>query len=66
MKCAYVYFEDFEKADMAIKSLNNQLVANNRITVDYAFKENGKGNTKYGDDVDRLLNKEALKHGMLK
>lgn len=66
LKCAYVYFEDFEKADVAIKSLNNQLVANSRITVDYAFKENGKGNTKYGDEVDRLLNKEALKHGMLK
>lgn len=66
LKCAYVYFEDFEKADLAIKSLNNQLVANNRITVDYAFKENGKGNAKYGDDVDRLLNKEALKHNMLK
>ncbi|EHN00063.1 Hsh49p [Saccharomyces cerevisiae x Saccharomyces kudriavzevii VIN7] len=66
LKCACVYFEDFEKADLAIKSLNNQLVANNRITIDYAFKENGKASTKYGNEVDRLLNKEALKHGMLK
>lgn len=66
LKCAYIYFEDFEKADLAIKSLNNQLVANNRITVDYAFKEDSKGNAKYGDDIDRLLNKEALKHNMLK
>ncbi|CAI4036601.1 hypothetical protein SMKI_15G4500 [Saccharomyces mikatae IFO 1815] len=66
LKCAYVYFEDFEKADLAIKSLDNQLVANSRINVDYAFKESGKGNAKYGDEVDRLLNKEALKHDMLK
>ena len=66
LKCAYIYFEDFEKADLAIKSLNNQLVANNRIAVDYAFKKDGRGNAKYGDGVDRLLNKEALKHNMLK
>lgn len=66
LKCAYVYFKFYENADLAIKTLNNQLVMNKKISIDYAFKENGKKNLKYGSDIDRLLNKEARKNGVLK
>ncbi|QLL34728.1 hypothetical protein HG536_0H01030 [Torulaspora globosa] len=66
VRCAYVYFKSYEHADNAIATLNGQLVVNKKLTIDYAFKENGKGNAKYGEEVDRLLNKEARKHGLLK
>ncbi|QLQ81846.1 hypothetical protein HG537_0G01000 [Torulaspora globosa] len=66
VRCAYVYFKSYEHADKAIATLNGQLVVNKKLTVDYAFKENGKGNAKYGEEVDRLLNKEAIKNGILK
>ncbi|KAL3229985.1 hypothetical protein RNJ44_01348 [Nakaseomyces bracarensis] len=66
LKCAYVYYKFYEDADLAIKTLNNQLVMNKKITIDYAFKENGKKNSKYGSEIDRLLNKEARKNGVLK
>lgn len=66
VRCAYVYFKNYEDSDKAIETLNGQLVVNRKITIDYAFKENGKGNAKYGEEVDRLLNREAKKHGLLK
>lgn len=66
LRCAYVYFKNFDHSDNAVATLNNQLVVNKRVAVDYAFKENSKGNSKYGEEVDRLLNKEARKHGLIK
>ncbi|CAR28821.1 hypothetical protein ZYGR_0U01800 [Zygosaccharomyces rouxii] len=65
LRCAFVYFRDYTHSDAAIKSLDNQLVVNRRINLDYAIKENSQQNSKYGSDVDRLLNKEALNHEML-
>lgn len=65
LRCAFVYFKDYTHSDAAIKSLDNQLVVNRRINLDYAIKENSQQNSKYGSDVDRLLNKEALKNDML-
>lgn len=64
LRCVFVYFKDYTHADAAIKTLDNQLVVNRRINLDYAIKENSH-NKKYGSEVDRLLNKEALNHGML-
>lgn len=66
LRCAYVYFKDFDDSDNAIATLNNQLVVNKKVSLDYAYKENGKNNVKFGTEVDRLLNKEARKHGLLK
>lgn len=66
LRCAYIYFKNYDHSDLALATLNGQLVVNKKVTVDYAFKENGKGNAKYGEDVDRLLNREARKHGLLK
>ena len=67
LRCAYIYFKFYENSDMAIAKLNNELIVNKRINVDYAFKENTSNkNAKYGDDVDRLLNREAKKNGMIK
>lgn len=65
LRCAFVYFKDYAHSDAAITSLDNQLVVNRKINLDYAIKENNQQNSKYGSDVDRLLNKEALRNGML-
>ncbi|QLG73561.1 hypothetical protein HG535_0F00710 [Zygotorulaspora mrakii] len=66
LRCAYIYFKFYDDADTAISSLNCELLANKKISLDYAFKDNVKGNVKYGGEVDRLLNKEARKNGILK
>lgn len=66
LRCAYIYFKNYDHSDLALATLNGQLVVNKKVIIDYAFKENGKGNAKYGEDVDRLLNREARKHGLLK
>ncbi|SJM82380.1 probable protein HSH49 [Zygosaccharomyces bailii] len=65
LRCAYIYFKDYAHADTAIATLNNQLVVNKRINLDYAFKENSQTNAKYGSEVDRLLNKEARNRNLL-
>lgn len=65
LRCAYVYFKDYTHSDTAIETLNNQLVVNKRINLDYAFKDSSQTNAKYGSEVDRLLNKEAVSRGLL-
>lgn len=65
LRCAFVYFKDYTHSDAAIKSLDSQLVVNRRINLDYAIKEHNQQNSKYGSNVDRLLNKEALRNEML-
>lgn len=62
-KCAYIYYTTFDDSDQALAKLNNQIVFNRSISVDYAFKDE-KGNEKHGDEVERLLDKEAKKHGV--
>lgn len=66
LRCAYIYFKNYDHSDLALATLNGQLVVNKKVSIDYAFKENGKGNAKYGQEVDRLLNSEARKHGLIK
>lgn len=66
LRCAYVYFYNYDHSDMALSTLNSQLVVNKKITIDYAFKEGANRNVKYGEEVDRLLNREARKHGLIK
>ncbi|CAL9731099.1 protein Hsh49p [Monosporozyma unispora] len=64
IRCAFIYYKNYKDADEAIKKFNNQLLANKQIQVEYALKENNRSQ-RYGNDVDRLLNKEALKNGLL-
>ncbi|CCF57812.1 hypothetical protein KAFR_0D01660 [Kazachstania africana CBS 2517] len=65
MRCGFVHFRDYKDSDLAIDKLNNELIVNKRISVEYALKGNAMGNTKYGTDTDRLLNREAIKNGLL-
>ncbi|SCU93577.1 LAFA_0F17150g1_1 [Lachancea sp. 'fantastica'] len=61
LRCAYIYFSTFEHSDKALAKLNNQMVMNKVINVDYALKE-GSRNEKHGDEIERLLDAEAAKN----
>ncbi|SCU94612.1 LANO_0E07360g1_1 [Lachancea nothofagi CBS 11611] len=61
LRCAFVYYTTFEHSDKALAKLNNQMVMNKCITVDYALKDGSKIE-KHGDEIERLLDAEAAKH----
>ena len=49
---------------MAIEAMNNQFLMNKRITVQYAFKKEGKGE-RHGTAAERLLAAQARKNNAL-
>lgn len=66
VRCAFIYFKFYDNADLAIQTLNGQFIMNKKASLEYAFKENGRKNLRYGTEADRILNKEARKNGILK
>ncbi|KAG9125553.1 Splicing factor 3B subunit 4 [Ceratobasidium sp. 392] len=60
----FVAFTDFESADAAIESMNNQFLMNKQIQVQYAFKKDGKGE-RHGTAAERLLAAQARKNNAL-
>ncbi|KAF8593741.1 hypothetical protein BDV93DRAFT_443466 [Ceratobasidium sp. AG-I] len=60
----FVAFTDFESADAAIESMNNQFLMNKAIQVQYAFKKDGKGE-RHGTAAERLLAAQARKNNAL-
>ncbi|CCH59115.1 hypothetical protein TBLA_0B02730 [Henningerozyma blattae CBS 6284] len=69
----YIYFRSYTDSDNAIKSLNKKFIFNKQIQLEYAFKNSvsdtistaSKKQTRYGDEIDRVLNVEAIKNGLL-
>ena len=59
----FVSFSNFESSDDAIKAMDGQWLMNREITVQYAYKKDGKGE-RHGDQAERMLAQEALKHGV--
>ncbi|KAF2114866.1 hypothetical protein BDV96DRAFT_576040 [Lophiotrema nucula] len=59
----FVSYGDFESSDQAIASMNGQYMHNREISVQYAYKKDGKGE-RHGDDTERLLAKNAKLHGV--
>lgn len=60
----YVFFNYYRDADKAIAQLNDTHVGNTRVSVAFAPRPAGqKGH--YGTAVDRRLNSEAEKHGLI-
>lgn len=51
-------YNDFEAADMAVENMNNQFFGGKQITVQYAFKKDGKGE-RHGTQAERLLAAQA-------
>jgi len=60
----FVSYTDFESADAAIESMNAQFLMNKPITVQYAFKKDGKGE-RHGTAAERLLASQARKNNAL-
>ncbi|KAH9977337.1 hypothetical protein BGW80DRAFT_1166545 [Lactifluus volemus] len=60
----FVSYTDFESADAAIESMNGQFLMNKPITVQYAFKKDGKGE-RHGTASERLLAAQARKNNAL-
>ncbi|TRM59849.1 hypothetical protein BD626DRAFT_506608 [Schizophyllum amplum] len=60
----FVSFTDFEASDAAIESMNGQFLMNKAITVQYAFKKDGKGE-RHGTSAERLLAAQARKNNAL-
>lgn len=59
-----VFFNYYRDADKAIAQLNDSHIGNTRVTVSYSPRPAGqKGH--YGSAVDRRLNAEAEKHGLI-
>jgi splicing factor 3B subunit 4 len=59
----FVSFVDFESSDAAIEHMNGQYLINKEISVQYAYKKDGKGE-RHGDAAERLLAAQAKQHGV--
>ncbi|KAJ5246944.1 RNA-binding domain-containing protein [Penicillium chermesinum] len=59
----FVSFGDFESSDAAIANMNGQYLMNKQVSVQYAYKKDGKGE-RHGDDAERLLAAQARKHNV--
>ncbi|KAL5337099.1 hypothetical protein BJX70DRAFT_400013 [Aspergillus crustosus] len=59
----FVSFADFESSDAAITNMNGQYLMNKQISVQYAYKKDGKGE-RHGDEAERMLATQARKHNV--
>ncbi|KAH7107280.1 hypothetical protein BKA62DRAFT_128058 [Auriculariales sp. MPI-PUGE-AT-0066] len=60
----FISYADFESSDAAIENMNGQYLMNKPITVQYAFKKDGKGE-RHGTPAERLLAAQARKNNAL-
>ncbi|KAL1411612.1 Spliceosome-associated protein 49 [Vanrija albida] len=56
----FVSFLEFEAADMAVENMNGQFLGGKQVSVQYAFKKDGKGE-RHGTQAERLLAAQAKK-----
>ncbi|KAL9091897.1 MAG: hypothetical protein Q9165_004649 [Trypethelium subeluteriae] len=59
----FVSFADFESSDEAIANMHGQYLMNKEISVQYAYKKDGKGE-RHGDQAERMLAAQAKKHNI--
>lgn len=63
-KCyGFISFSNFEASDDAIQNMHSQYLMNKEISVQYAYKKDGKGE-RHGDEAERLLAAQAIKHNV--
>jgi len=60
----FISYNDFDFSDAAIEAMNGQYLNNKPITVQYAFKKDGKGE-RHGTSAERLLAAQARKNNAL-
>jgi len=59
----FVSYADFDASDAAIANMHGQYIMNKQISVQYAYKKDGKGE-RHGDQAERLLAKQGKVHGV--
>jgi splicing factor 3B subunit 4 len=59
----FVSFTDFDGSDAAIQNMHGQYLMNKEITVQYAYKKDGKGE-RHGDEAERMLAAQARKNNI--
>ncbi|SMQ53083.1 unnamed protein product [Zymoseptoria tritici ST99CH_3D1] len=59
----FVSYAGFEASDAAIEHMHGQYLMNKEVTVQYAYKKDGKGE-RHGDEAERALAAQAKKHGV--
>ncbi|KAF2768477.1 RNA-binding domain-containing protein [Teratosphaeria nubilosa] len=59
----FISYADFDASDEAINNMHGQYLMNREITVQYAYKKDGKGE-RHGDAAERALAAQAKKHGV--
>ncbi|KAJ5127517.1 hypothetical protein N7448_008296 [Penicillium atrosanguineum] len=59
----FVSFADFESSDAAVANMNGQYLMNKQVSVQYAYKKDGKGE-RHGDEAERMLATQARKHNV--
>lgn len=59
----FISFSNFEASDEAIANMNGQYLMNKEISVQYAYKKDGKGE-RHGDQAERMLAAQARKHNV--
>ncbi|OIW29517.1 RNA-binding domain-containing protein, partial [Coniochaeta ligniaria NRRL 30616] len=60
----FVSFDSFDASDAARDNLNGQYLLSKQITVEYAYKKDGKGE-RHGDEAERKLAAEGKKHNIV-
>jgi splicing factor 3B subunit 4 len=60
----FVSYSNFEASDDAIANMNGQYLMNKDISVQYAYKKDGKGE-RHGDEAERMLASQAKKHNVM-
>ncbi|KAF2811167.1 RNA-binding domain-containing protein [Mytilinidion resinicola] len=59
----FVSFADFDASDAAIQNMHGQYLMNKEISVQYAYKKDGKGE-RHGDEAERMLAAQARKNNV--
>jgi splicing factor 3B subunit 4 len=59
----FVSYSNFEASDDAIANMNGQYLMNKDISVQYAYKKDGKGE-RHGDQAERMLAAQAKVHNV--
>lgn len=60
----FISYADFESSDAAVEDLNGQYILSKEVSVQYAFKKDGKGE-RHGDKAERELAAQAKKRNIM-
>lgn len=64
-KCyGFISYTDFDASDDAIGHMHGQYLMNKDISVQYAYKKDGKGE-RHGDEAERMLASQARAHNVV-